>query len=61
MVFSERNLAEPGIKIFCTEFVDISMAIDLDIVSSLYNVNTIEHVKKALSVQGDGELVVKEV
>ncbi len=37
------------------------MAIDLDIVSSFYNIDTIEHVKKAMSLQGDGELVVEEV
>jgi hypothetical protein len=38
-----------------------SYTIILDIVSSLYNIDTIEHVKKAVSLQGDGELVVKEV
>ncbi len=55
-VFGERNLAKLGVEVFLTEFVNIHLAADLDVIPSLYNIDTVEHVKKTLSFQGDGNL-----
>ena len=59
--FCKRDLTEPRVKVFATEFVNLGMAINLDIVPSLYNIDTVKHVKKSLSLDWDRELVVKEV
>ncbi len=46
---------------FLAKLVDVGMAIDLDIVLGLDNINAIEHIQKALPFDGHGELFVKHV
>ncbi len=52
---------EPSIKIFGAEFVNVCVTINLDIMFGLYYINTIEHIKEALSFDRHGQLLVKHV
>lgn len=60
-VFRKGDFAEPGIEILFTELVDVRVAIDLDVVACLNDVDAIEHVEKTLLFQRDLEFVVNHV
>ena len=57
----DRCVVEPSINVFFTEFVDVCVAVDLDIVSCLCDVDAIEHVNEAMTFQRDAEVVFNEV
>ncbi len=57
-VLGQRYLFEPSVKVFFAEFADVRMAINFDIVASLCDVDTIEHVKETLPFEWNPEFVI---
>ena len=44
------DLDEPRVKIFFADLVDVRVAVDLDVVASLSNVDAVEHIEEALTL-----------
>ena len=44
-ILCRRDLVEPSVKVFLTEFVNVRMTVDFDVVASLSNVDAVEHVE----------------
>jgi hypothetical protein len=61
VVLAKGNLVEPSCKVFLTEFVDVGMAINFDVVSDLGNVGAIKHIQKALALKGNGKFIIDHV
>ncbi len=59
MIVCDVEFAEPCVEIFLTKLVNVSMAANLDLVLGLDDVNSIEHIQKALPFDGHGELFIK--
>ena len=57
----DRHVVEPSIVVFVTELVDVSVAVDFDIVLCLCDVNAVKHVNEALTFERDTEAVIDEV
>ncbi len=55
------EFSEPSLEVLFTEFVHVGMTVDLNVGSCLDNVDTIEHVEKALSLDGHGELLIEHI
>jgi hypothetical protein len=53
--------AKPRIEIFLAEFRDVSVTVNFHVMSSLDNINTIEHVKETLLFDGHCQFVVEYV
>ena len=53
-VCSEWDLTKPRVKVLLTEFSNVGMAVDFDIVACLHDVNTIEHFEEVLLLEGHG-------
>ena len=51
---SEWDFTKPRVKVLLTEFPNVGMAVDYDIVACLCDVNAIKHVKEALLLEGHG-------
>ncbi len=60
-VFSHWDFVEPCIKIIVAKLVHVGVAIDLDVVLHLSDVNAIKHIQETLTFQRDRLLVVNEV
>ena len=52
---------EPSIDVIFTEFVDVCVAVNLDIVSCLCDIDAIVHVNEALTFERGAEVVFNEV
>ena len=51
----------PGLEVLITYLVDKSSGRDFYVVARLKDINSVVHIKIALSFHGDGEFVVDEV
>ncbi len=60
-VLGQRYLFEASVKVFFAGFVDVRMAINFDIVASLCDIDTIEHVKETLPFEWNPEFVIDRV
>ena len=52
-ILCERDFFEPSVQVFLAEFVGVPMTINL--------IDTVKHVEQALSLEGNGEVVVNHV
>ncbi len=53
-VYSEWDFTKPCVKVLLTEFPNAGMAVKIDVVACLCDVNTVDHVKEALLLEGHG-------
>ena len=60
-ILGQRYLFEPSVKVFFTEFVNVRMAINFDIVAGLCDIDTIEHVKETLPFEWYPEFIIDHV
>ena len=60
-VFSHRHFVKPRIEVFLAELINIAVAVNLDVVARLSDVDPIKHVKEALPLYWDRQLVVEVV
>jgi hypothetical protein len=52
---------EPSLQIFSAEFVNVSVTVNLDIVSHLDNINAVEYVKEVLALNRHCEFLIKHI
>ena len=52
---------KPSVNVFFTEFADIGVAVYLDVVPCLCDMDAVEHVDEALAFEGDTKVVIDNV
>ncbi len=59
--FCDRCVAEPSIDVLLTEYVDVCVAVNFDVVSCLCDINAILYINESLTFERDAEVVFDEV
>ena len=60
-VFGRWYLVEPNVDVFGTEFLDVCVVVDFNVVARLNNVDTVEHVEETLLFERDLEFIIDHV
>ena len=60
-ILGNWHIPEPGVDVFLAKFVDVCMTIDFNVVFCLDDVYAVEHIKEALSFEGNTQHVVDDV
>ncbi len=61
MIITEWDLVEPGVKVLVAEFVNISVAVDFNVVLCLHDIDSVEHIKQALAFDRHSQLFIQHI